>query len=487
MLLKRFYDDKLAQASYLVGCQATGEALVVDPTRDVAQYTAAAEAEGVRITHVTETHIHADFVSGSRELAAGTGARLFLSDEGGADWKYAFAAEAGATLLHDGDSFMVGNIRIDVLHTPGHTPEHLSFIVTDTPATTRAMGVFSGDFVFVGDVGRPDLLEKAAGVTGTMEAGARTLFRSLERFRRLPDYLQVWPGHGAGSACGKALGAVPSTTIGYEKIANWGLATDDEALFVEQVLAGQPEPPRYFAEMKRINRDGPRLLHGFTRPERLPDADLHTMLDEGATVVDTRPWQEFAAAHIPGTINIPLGKSFTTWAGWLVPYDRDFHMIVDDARQDAVDEVVRDLAMIGLDRFAGYFGSGVVESWGANEQPVGSVPQIDARELAAALERGDVAVVDVRGSAEWEAGHLPGVPNIPLGHLTERLGELPTDKPLVLQCQGGARSAIATSVLRARGIGRVVNLQGGFAAWEAEGRPVEHRSASPEGARPPHA
>ncbi|HZK77477.1 MAG TPA: MBL fold metallo-hydrolase, partial [Gemmatimonadaceae bacterium] len=190
MLLKRIYDTNLAQASYLIGCVATGEALVVDPHRDVEQYMRAAADEGLRVTHVTETHIHADFVSGSRELAQRTGAQLLLSDEGDADWKYAFAAESGARLLHDGDVFMVGNLKIEVLHTPGHTPEHISFLVTDTLATDRPMGAITGDFVFVGDVGRPDLLEKAAKVMGTMEAGARTLFRSLQRFKKLPDYLQ---------------------------------------------------------------------------------------------------------------------------------------------------------------------------------------------------------------------------------------------------------------------------------------------------------
>ncbi|HLL45111.1 MAG TPA: MBL fold metallo-hydrolase, partial [Longimicrobiaceae bacterium] len=229
MILRRLYDDKLAQASYLVGCAATGEALVVDPNRDVEQYVEAARGEGLRVMHVTETHIHADFVSGSRELARRSGAQLFLSGEGGEDWRYAFAEEAGATLLRDGDSFRVGNVRVEVLHTPGHTPEHLAFVVTDTAGADRPMGVLSGDFVFVGDVGRPDLLERAARHEGTMEAGARTLFRSLQRFKALlPDWVQLWPGHGAGSACGKALGAVPQSTLGYEKLFNWGLAAADE-------------------------------------------------------------------------------------------------------------------------------------------------------------------------------------------------------------------------------------------------------------------
>lgn len=473
MLLKRFYDSKLAQASYLIGCAATGEAIVLDPNRDTEEYIRAATTEGMRITRVTETHIHADFISGSRELAQRTGAELLLSDEGDTDWKYAFAERSSATLLHDGDTFMVGNLKFDVLHTPGHTPEHLSFVVTDTPATDKPMGVITGDFVFVGDVGRPDLLEKTAKVAGTMEAGARTLFRTLQRFKKLPDYLQIWPGHGAGSACGKSLGAVPSSTLGYERIANWGLAVEDENEFVRMVLAGQPEPPRYFAEMKRINKEGPRILDGYRRPERLADARLETLLRRGALVVDTRSAADYAARHVPGTINIPLNKSFSTWAGWLIPYDRDFYLLVNDACTHCIDEAAHDLTMIGLDRVAGYLGAEAIEAWAQGGRLVGTVPQISAAELAERMRVGDVGVIDVRGHAEWEAGHLPSVKHIPVGYLGERLDEVPRDRPVVLHCQGGARSAIAASVLRSKGLTNVINLTGGFAEWQARGGPVE--------------
>ena len=220
MLLKYFYDEKLAQASYLVGCAKTGEALVIDPMRNVTPYLRAAEKEGLRITHVTETHIHADFVSGSRELAAATGATVYLSDMGDDDWKYGYADDPRVVLVRDGDFFMVGNIKVDVLHTPGHTLEHIAFQITDTAAADRPIGVFTGDFLFVGDVGRPDLLEEAAGYKGTKEPGARMQYQTVQKFKGMPDYLQIWPGHGAGSACGKALGAIPSTTLGYEKLFN---------------------------------------------------------------------------------------------------------------------------------------------------------------------------------------------------------------------------------------------------------------------------
>jgi hydroxyacylglutathione hydrolase len=224
MLLKYFYDSGLAQASYMVGCAETGEAMVVDPSRDVTPYLESARQEGLRITHVTETHIHADFVSGSRELADRSGARLYLSDMGGQDWKYGFEA----VLIHAGDSWHVGNIRIEAIHAPGHTPEHLAFQVTDTAHADAPIGLFTGDFLFVGDVGRPDLLEEAAGIANTSETGARQQFANVHRFKTMPDYLQVWPGHGAGSACGKALGAIPSTTLGYEKLFNPAFQFDNE-------------------------------------------------------------------------------------------------------------------------------------------------------------------------------------------------------------------------------------------------------------------
>lgn len=477
MFLERFYDRRLAQASYMVGCTATGEALVIDPNRDVGQYIEEADRQGLRITHVTETHVHADFVSATRTLAKRAGAMIHLSAEGGSDWQYDFAKEDGAVLLRDGGHFLVGNVRIDVLHTPGHTPEHLSFMVTDTAAADQPMGVFTGDFVFVGDVGRPDLLEKATGVRGTMEEAARTLFRSIQKFKALPDYLQIWPGHGAGSACGKALGAVPQSTLGYEKLFNWAFAHDSEDAFVHAVLAGQPEPPKYFAEMKRINRHGP-LPGDFRRPPRLPETRLIELVEAGALVIDTRDAGDYAAAHVTATINIPLDGSFHMWAGWLVPYERDFYLIVDDERcPDCVDEVVKDLAKIGLDRIGGYFGSHAIAAWGAEGRQLGTVGEITAAELAESLSAGDVTVIDVRGRSEWEAGRLPDVPNIPLGELPERLGEIPRDKPVVVHCQSGARAAIAASVLKASGITNVVNLRGGFDQWKGYGHPVERGAA----------
>ena len=477
MFFSRIYDPTLAQASYLIGCQQTGTAVVVDPNRDVEQYVIAAQAEGLRITHVTETHIHADFVSGARELAARTGAQLLLSDEGGADWKYAYAGDADARLLTDGDTFMVGRIRMEALHTPGHTPEHLSFLVTDTAAAAGPWGILTGDFVFVGDVGRPDLLERAAGYVGTMEAGARTLFHSLDRFRRLPDHLQVWPGHGAGSACGKALGAIASSTVGYERVANWGVAATDEEEFVRMVLDGQPEAPRYFAEMKRINKTGPRILGGFRAPNRLPPQALGGLLRLGELVVDTRSAADFAAGHIPGTINIPLDTSFTTWAGWLVPYDREIYLLLDDASARGAAPAIRALATIGLDRVAGAFDGSAIEAWTAAGGELGTVEHATITDVRTMMAHGDATIIDVRGHTEWEAGHLPGVPNVPLGYLRDEVAKLPPARPVVVLCQAGARSSIAASVLLAGGVKNVVNMTGGYTAWQEAGLPVVRAGA----------
>jgi hydroxyacylglutathione hydrolase len=473
VFVKRFFEEKLAQTSYLIGCAAAREAIVVDPNRDAEQYVRAAADEGVRIAHVVETHIHADFVSGSRELAARTGARVALSDEGDAAWKYGFAKEDAARLIKTGDRITVGNVWLDAVHTPGHTPEHLAFLITDAAAATDPIAAATGDFIFVGDVGRPDLLERAARIKGTMEDSARTLYRSLQRFGERPDWLQLWPAHGAGSACGKSISDIPQSTLGYERRFNWAFRVGEEGEFVRRVLAGQPEPPTYFAEMKRMNRDGPPLLNGFRRPAVLGLAALDRALEDGAFVIDTRPATEFAVAHVPGTINIPLNGSFTTWAGWLVPYTTDIFLMLGDRAAQAIDVAVRDLALIGLDRVAGAFDAGVLDAWTAAGRPVGTIPQIRADDLQHSLAHGGVTLVDLRGENEWRAGHIDGARHIPLGHLIDRLDELPRTRPIVVHCAAGNRSSIGASLLGARGVSPVVNLMGGFDEWHRAGLPVQ--------------
>lgn len=306
MIFRRFYDDGLAQASYMIACERSSEAIIVDPNMNVETYLRAARDEGLRITAVTETHIHADFASGSRALAAGTGAQLSVSGEGGADWQYAFAQQPAVRVLRNGDSIALGMVRLDVLHTPGHTPEHLTFIVTDGARGAVPVGAITGDFIFVGDVGRPDLLERAAGNAGTMRDAAASLFRSLQEFKDQPDHLQIWPGHGAGSACGKAMSSAAQSTLGYERAANWALAPMTEREFVERVLEGQPAAPPYFGAMKLRNRDA-SVPHTLSLPRMLPSNEVAGLSPASdVLILDVRNADEYSRGHIPNSVLIPL-------------------------------------------------------------------------------------------------------------------------------------------------------------------------------------
>ncbi|MES2124276.1 MAG: rhodanese-like domain-containing protein [Gemmatimonadota bacterium] len=461
MLVRRFYDDRLAQASYLIACQRSGEAIVIDPARDITPYLDAAREEGVRITRVTETHIHADFVSGARELAARTGATPLLSAEGGPDWQYGWAESDGAELLHDGDVITLGRVRLEVWHTPGHTPEHLAFVVVDSARSEEPVAMLSGDFLFVGDVGRPDLLEKAAKVAGTMDASARQLFASLQRLASLPDHLQIWPGHGAGSACGKALGAVPTSTLGYERRSNWAFSLGDADAFVAAVLEGQPTPPTYFGTMKRMNRAGPPVLGPQTPLAALPASALEAALHD-SDVVDIRVAAAYREGHVRGTLNIPLNKSFTTWAGWLLRHDRDIALIAPDA--ESAEQARRALQSIGLDRVRGAFGLDVVTGAGPRLS-TGSTGDILATDRWLAEGR---LIVDLREPNEWDAGHIPGAQHHPLGTVAATLADVDRSTPIAVHCQSGGRSAIGASVLERMGFSDVLDLSGGWTAWEAE-------------------
>ncbi len=458
MLLKYFYDKELAQASYMVGCAATGEALIIDPARDVTPYLQAADEEGLQIAHVTETHIHADYVSGSRQLTHDTGARLYLSDMGDDDWKYAYADD-NTILLRDGDSWMVGNIKVDVLHTPGHTPEHIVFMITDTATGDQPMGIFTGDFVFVGDVGRPDLLEEAAKIADTKEKGARDQFHSVQRIKAMPDYLQIWPGHGAGSACGKALGAIPSTTLGYEKLFNPAFQYDDADAFAAWLLDGQPEPPAYFAQMKVVNKQGPALVATLPQPQPLSGDALPGLLEEGAQVFDMRHADDFAAAHRLGAVNVPATSgNFSTYVGWFVDFEQPTYVIAPD--ESRAWEIVRSLRAIGVDHIPGFFT--------ADNLPTdATMPRIDSGALADRLGGRDVTLIDVRGKAEYEAGHIDGALHIPLGFLPRHLAELPQDAPIVTYCASGYRSQVGASLLRRHGFTDVTNLNANTDDWQA--------------------
>ena len=321
------------------------------------------------------------------------------------------------------------------------------------------MGVLTGDFVFVGDVGRPDLLEKAAGVANTMEAGARVLYHSIEAFRDLPDHVQILPGHGAGSACGKALGSVPSSTLGYEKLVNWAFQVEGEDDFVGQVLADQPEPPVYFAQMKQMNRDGPPVLEALPEPQRMDPTALADLLQKALVVVDTRDFAAFAAGHVPGTLSIPLRYDFPNWCGWYLPYDQPIYLIVDseaDAKQAA-----RDLAFIGIDNSEGYFDAEALEVWARDQGPLETTAETDWAAADRAVAEEGATLLDVRRLTEWNEGHVPGARHVHLGYLRGRADELPRDRPVALYCRTGKRSAIGASILQAEGFGDVRNIRGG--------------------------
>ncbi|TCI79787.1 MBL fold metallo-hydrolase [Exiguobacterium sp. SH0S1] len=457
MLLRYFYDQKLAQASYMVGCQMTGEAVVIDPARNITPYLQEAEKEGMTIVATAETHIHADFVSGSLELAKRTGSTAYLSDEGDASWKYAFAKDIDSKLVKDGDTFKVGNVTLEVMHTPGHTPEHISFLLYDRNQT-QPMGIFTGDFVFVGDIGRPDLLEEAAGVKGTTAIGAEQMFHSLNKFKALPDFVQVWPGHGAGSACGKALGAIPTSTVGYEKATNWALQMTDKDAFIKELTTDQPEPPNYFAMMKKVNKEGIQVTNEIARPEVVGTDRLDTLV-EATQVVDTRRGEDFAQGHIPGTINIPYNTKFVSWAGWLVNFDKDITLI---ASAEDVEEVQTDLQSIGLDRLRFIVP---IEELG-QELLTETYTDVTAEQAIESAEKNDVFVLDVRNATEWTASHYDNAERILLGKLMRDHDGLPTDKTIAVHCASGVRSRMAASVLQSLGYKDIQNILGGYAAMK---------------------
>jgi hydroxyacylglutathione hydrolase len=456
MILKYFYEKRLAQASYLMGCAKTGESIVIDPMRDIQQYIEVAQSEGLRITHIGETHIHADYVSGARELAAVTGAMLYLSDMGDADWKYGYSGQSNVILVRDGDRFRVGNLELKVIWTPGHTLEHIAFMVTDTAAASEPIGIFTGDFIFVGDVGRPDLLEEAAGFVGTKVPGAQIQFESVQKFKVLPDYLQIWPAHGAGSACGKALGGVPSTTLGYEKRVSPAFQIGDRDTFVDWLINGQPEAPRYFAQMKKVNKVGPALIHDLPTPKHLDGAALTHLLREGELVIDLRSAEDFACAHAPGSLSIPATETmFSTYVGWFVDFEHPTYLLVSSA--DDMPAILNDLRNIGVDNIPGFFTPDVIDA------SAEALPLITANELSQ-RPSGEITILDVRGKTEYCEGHIVGARNLFVGYLPRQLASVPKDLPIITQCASGYRSHIAASWLQAHGY-TVANLTDPKAVW----------------------
>jgi len=487
MLFRQIFDPKLAQYAYLIGCQKTNEAIIIDPERDIDQYVELAESEGLNIVAIAETHIHADFLSGGREFAERFGTKLYLSDEGDKDWKYEWVKEKKGdgtpydyVLLKDGHSFMIGGIEIVAVHTPGHTPEHMSYLVYDRGSgATTPIGIATGDFVFVGDLGRPDLLEQAAGMHGVQEPSARMLYGSLPRFTELQDYIQVWPAHGAGSTCGKALGAVPTTTVGYEKLynASLGAAQGGEDAFVQSILSGQPEPQMYFARMKRDNKLGAPVLGKLPQPQKLTAKELGEMATrEEVLIVDTRiDRSAFMASHIPGALYAPMNKTFNTVVGSLVIDETTPIVLI--AHEEVVEEAVRDLVRIGYDNIMAFAEIDTLERYFAEGGAKGMIKEIDFRQLESMRQQDDVVVVDVRFAAEYASKHVPGAINASYTRLPDYLEDrIPGGKTLVVHCVSGARAAAASSFLVAKGFD-VQYVNGKFAEYSeavgaTKGEPV---------------
>lgn len=472
MLVRQITDDHLAQNAYLIGCQKTGEAIVIDPERDVDRYIEAAAKENLRLVAATETHVHADFLSGVRELARRLpGIRVLLSAEGGPDWQYAWPAadRRDATLLRNGDTFSVGNIRIRAWHTPGHTPEHMSFVITDTGGgAAEPIGVASGDFVFVGDLGRPDLLETAAGVEGAQEPAARRLYESAEDFLRLPDYLQVWPGHGAGSACGKALGAIPMTTVGYERRFSPAIAEAIKGTqpFIDFILSGQPEPPAYFARMKHLNLAGPPVLGALPKPARLDARELVAAADS-MQIIDTRGGRvDFMRSHIRGSFYAPFDRTFPTVVGSLVDPEKPIVLLVDDANLDAA---VRDLIRVGFDDVRGWAPLDSLEGFRKAGGRLESIESIGFAELERRRQAGPVTILDVRGASEYASRRIPGAMNIAHTRLRVARPVFPSNEPVYVHCAAGARSAVSSAYLAAQGM-PVIHVNGNFSEWNPGSR-----------------
>ncbi len=459
MYFKQFYLGCLAHASYLIGSE--GEAAVVDPQRDIEQYISEAEAEGLKIKYVIETHLHADFVSGHRELAERAGAKII------------FGAKANATFDHaqakDGDEFRIGKVILRVMETPGHTPESISILVIDTEVSNQPQKVLTGDTLFIGDVGRPDLIA-SKGLTAERMAGM--LYDSLHgKLLKLDDAVEVWPAHGKGSLCGRNLSSETSSTIGLQREFNYALRPMPKEEFVKMMTSDLPETPAYFSKDAELNRGGARALSELPRPAALAPEEVSNLAGRGVTILDVRPNTEFGAGHIPGSLNIGLGGQFASWAGQLIKFDAPIVIIAEDESKGA-DAVTR-LARVGMENVKGYLDGGM-EAWRRAGLGVNTIAQISVDDLSGLLNsRNDLQVIDVRQPGEYDNGHVPSAVNTPLARVGDRAPDLDPNRRTAVICGSGFRSSAATSVLERLGFKNLLNVLGGTVAWINAGYPVE--------------
>jgi len=449
MYFEQFYLGCLAHASYMLG--SGGEALVVDPQRDVDLYLKAADEHGLKISHIFETHLHADFVSGHKELAARTGARIYIGEKAGATYPHVDA--------HDGYELQVGQCRISVLETPGHTPESVCLVVTDLEKSQKPWAVLTGDTLFIGDVGRPDLSE-----SHTPEELAGLLYDSLhKKLMKLPNEVLVYPAHGSGSLCGRNMRAERSSTIGTERLTNYALQIRSRSEFVHQLTSNLPARPDYFQQDAEINREGAASLDELPELPLIPAAKLSAMMDDGTPALDVRPPEEFAAGHVPGSINIGLSGQFASWAGALLGLESRPVLIADS--QARIDEARMRLARVGIEELSGYLEGGV-SGWTQAGFSLAHLPQITAQDLNQRRRDPGLHVLDVRRAGEWEAGHVAEAHLWPLDRFKEALPLVDKTMPMAVHCKSGYRSTIACSLLMRAGYRNVINVVGGFDAWQ---------------------
>jgi len=462
LVLEQIYTEGLAQLSYLVGDDAAGEAAVIDPRRDVDVYLEMARTRGLRITHIVETHIHADFASGAHELRARTGATV----HGGRSDDYKFELAA----MDDGDELHLGCVTLRALHTPGHTPEHISLLISDAKQGNEPFGVLTGDTLFNLDVGRPDLVGH-----GTEKRLAVQLYNSVfTKLAPLGDRLEVYPGHASGSACGTSIGDRRQSTIGNERLFSPVFKKTDEEHFVSWLLGSLPEPPRHYARLKRVNAAGAPVRGGVpVTPPLSVNEFQHRMRDEETVVIDARSILAFGGGHVPGALNIALGAEFPTWVGWMIRPEQTILFVVESERD--VSLAAEHLFRLGYDNVAGYLHGGMT-TWQNGGLLLEHLGEWTVHELNRHRDDPKITVLDVRADGEWKQGHVPGAQHIYAPHLEERLGELDRDHTVVTYCASGYRASVAASVLQRHGFSSVVNVPGSWTAWTEARLPIADHS-----------